>query len=46
MEYRRVGETGWDVSALSLGCMRLKDEATAVAAADWCGLPSGDTMDS
>ncbi|MBN1868809.1 aldo/keto reductase [Candidatus Sumerlaeota bacterium] len=32
MEYRPVERTGWNVSALAFGCMRFKDEDSAVEA--------------
>ena len=32
MQYQHVGKTGWDVSALSFGCMRFRDFDTAVEA--------------
>jgi len=33
MQTRHVEKTGWDVSALSFGCMRFKDADSAVGAA-------------
>ena len=32
MKYKHVEKTGWDVSALSFGCMRFEDEESAIAA--------------
>jgi predicted aldo/keto reductase-like oxidoreductase len=36
MRYRPFGQTGWDISRVSMGCMRFPDEETAVATVRRC----------